>query len=120
MLFRSDEDAWETMRSLTSLARELAQLRTRIRLQHDVPLLGIEAGDHDVHRLIYWNLAKLYWNDTLSFEENVHVNFDWYRPKYAHRQTAEQVKEWCNEAQLTISRFHEQNSGFSVRALKPR
>jgi hypothetical protein len=71
-----------------------------------------------VQRLIYWNFAKLYWNPNWSFEENVHVNFDWYRPRYSHRQTADEVREWCAEAALAITRFHEQESGFTVRATK--
>ncbi len=114
----SDTEALEDMRSLTRLAQVLANLRTTVELTEDVPLLGIKAGSQDVQRLIYWNFAKLYWNENLSFEDNVHVNFDWYRPRYAHRQTAEEVRAWCCEAGLAIQWFHEQESGFSVRAVK--
>lgn len=113
-----DEEAWDEMRSLTRLGQALAQLNINIEVEEDIPLLGIKAGKHDVHRLIYWNFAKLYWNASLSFEENVHVNFDWYRPHYAHRQTAKEVQQWCSEAGLSIQWFHEQESGFSVRAIK--
>jgi hypothetical protein len=44
----------------------------------------------------------------------VHVNFDWYRPVYAHRQTAAEVRAWCDEARIRITRFNEQESGFTV------
>jgi len=114
----SDEAAWEAMRSLTSLGKALAELKITVTVPEAVPLLGIPAGEFDVQRLVYWNFAKLYWNPALPFEENVHVNFDWYRPQYAHRQSAEEVKAWCAEAGLTLQRFHEQESGFSVRAMK--
>jgi ubiquinone/menaquinone biosynthesis C-methylase UbiE/uncharacterized protein YbaR (Trm112 family) len=114
----SDEEAWDAMRSLTRLAQALSELRTKVVVSEDIPLLGIKAGEHDVQRLIYWNFAKLYWNDAFSFEENVHVNFDWYRPRYAHRQTAREVRDWCAEAGLSIQWFHEQESGFTVRAVK--
>jgi SAM-dependent methyltransferase len=114
----SDEEAWDAMRSLTRLGQVLAETKTTVELPEDVPLLGIDAGRHDVQRLIYWHFAKLYWNAALSFEENVHVNFDWYRPKYAHRQTADEVRAWCEEAGLAIDWFHEQESGFTVRATK--
>lgn len=114
----SDEDAWAAMRSLTQLGRALTALRATVRLEEDIPLLGIRAGEHDVQRLLYWNFAKLYWNDALSFEENVHVNFDWYRPCYAQRQSADEVRQWCAEAGLAIAWFHEQESGFTVRAVK--
>ncbi|HXN92755.1 MAG TPA: class I SAM-dependent methyltransferase [Candidatus Sulfotelmatobacter sp.] len=114
----SDDEAWDAMRSLTLLARNLARLKAEVTVEEDVPLLGIKAGTQDVQRLIYWNFAKLYWNEAFDFEENVHVNFDWYRPVYAHRQSAEEVQAWCRDAGLEIVRMHEQESGYTVRAVK--
>jgi SAM-dependent methyltransferase len=114
----SDPEAWEAMGSLTELARRLSDLHVTVELPEDIPLLGIAAGKHDVQRLIYWNFAKLYWNDLLTFDENVHVNFDWYRPRYAHRQTEAEVREWCDLAGLRIRRFHTQESGFTVVAVR--
>lgn len=114
----SDEDAWDAMRSLTELGRALAATKATVELKVDVPLLGIKAGQHDVQRLVYWNIAKLFWNEALAFEENVHVNFDWYRPRYAHRQTEAQVREWCEEARLDIRRLHDSEAGYTVRAVK--
>lgn len=114
----SDEEAWDAMRPLTMLARDLAALKTEVVVEQDVPQLGIKAGKQDIQRLIYWNFAKLYWNDAFDFEENVHINYDWYRPTYAHRQTAEEVTEWCHAAGLEILRLHEQESGLTVRAVK--
>lgn len=114
----SDEEAWEAMRSLTELGRVLAEAEVTVDVPRDVPLLGIRAGRQDVQRLIYWNFAKLYWNPRLSFEENVHVNFDWYRPRYAHRQTESEVRGWCEEARLDVTWFHDAEAGFAVRATK--
>jgi len=114
----SDEDAWAAMRSMTRLGQALSELNVSVNVPEDVPLLGIAAGEYDVQRLVYWHFAKLYWNPLFSFEENVHVNFDWYRPRYAHRQTADEVRQWCTEAGLTITWFLEQESGFTVRATK--
>jgi SAM-dependent methyltransferase len=114
----TDEEAWDAMRSLTQLGKALSELKATVTLKEDVPLLGIPAGEHDVQRLIYWHFAKLFWNEAWSFEENVHLNFDWYRPRYAHRQTADEVRQWCADAGLTITRFHEQESGFTVRVTK--
>lgn len=110
----TDDEAWQEMRSLTMLARQLSELKATVQLDEDIPILGIQAGKHDVQRLIYWNFAKLYWNEALTFEENAHVNFDWYRPRYAHRQSEAEVRLWCQLAGLTIRRFHEQESGFTV------
>lgn len=113
-----DEAAWEAMRGLTRLGQALASMQATVTVPEAVPLLGIDAGPQDIQRFLYWNFVKLYWNDALSFEENVHINFDWFRPMYAHRQTAGQVREWCEEARLDVRRFNEQESGFTVIARK--
>jgi ubiquinone/menaquinone biosynthesis C-methylase UbiE/uncharacterized protein YbaR (Trm112 family) len=114
----TDEQAWSAMRPLTRLARNLAALKVEVVVEEDVPQLGIQAGRQDVQRLIYWNFAKLFWNDAFDFEENVHINYDWYRPTYAHRQSAEEITSWCQGAGLEIVRMHEQESGYTVRAVK--
>jgi hypothetical protein len=106
------------MRSLTSLARALAELRVTVEVPEDVPILGIKAGRHDVQRLIYWHFAKLYWNDDMGFDGSQHVNFDWYHPPYAHRHTLEEIRDWCSRLGLEITYCHTQESGYTVRATK--
>ncbi len=115
---KGDAEAWEAMRGFTRLAQALASVRATVNIPEAVPLLGIAAGSQDIQRFVYWNFAKLYWNEDLTFEENVHVNFDWYRPAYAHRHTANEIGSWCAEASLDVSRFNEQESGFTVVARK--
>ena len=112
------EAAWAQLRSLTKLGQALAGLHAEVEIPEDVPLLGIKAGRYDVQRLIYWHFAKLFWNECWSFEENNHVNFDWYHPRYAHRHTDEEIRRWCAENKISISRFDIQESGFTVRAVK--
>jgi len=112
------EDAWEKLRSLTKLGQALAELHQEVEVREDIPYLGIKAGRYDIQRLLYWSVAKMYWNDAFSFEENHHVNFDWYHPRYAHRQTEEEVRRWCDEASLSITHFDVEESGFTVRAVK--
>jgi len=110
------EIAWEKLRPLTRLAESLAGLHATIEIPEDIELLGIPAGTHDVQRLMYWHFAKMFWNDRYTFEENHHINFDWYHPAYAHRHTAEEIERWCRDAGLTISRLDVQESGYTVRA----
>jgi SAM-dependent methyltransferase len=113
----TNDQAWEAMRPLTKLARDLAALHATVEVE-DIPVLGIKAGRYDLQRLIYWNFAKLFWNDSYPFETNLHVNFDWYRPHYANRQTEAEVRAWCAEAGLRIDRLHGEESGFTVIASK--
>jgi arsenite methyltransferase len=112
------QEAWALLRPLTKLGQALAKLHAEIEVPEDVPYLGIKAGRYDVQRLVYWNFLKLFWNESYSFEENHHVNFDWYHPRYAHRQSEDEVRRWCAEAGLRVVHWDAQESGFTARAIK--
>jgi SAM-dependent methyltransferase len=112
------QDAWQLLEPLTKLGQALADLKAEVEVPADIPYLGIKAGRYDVQRLIYWHVMKLFWNDAYRFEENHHINFDWYHPRYAHRQTEEEVRRWCAEANLRIFHFDAQESGYTVRAIR--
>jgi SAM-dependent methyltransferase len=112
------DQAWEQLRPLTRLGQSLAELHAEVDVAEDVPLLGIKAGRYDVQRLLYWHVAKMFWNPAYSFEENHHINFDWYHPRYAHRHTQEEVRSWCESEGLRVVHFDEQESGHTVRAVK--
>jgi arsenite methyltransferase len=115
----SPAEAWEALRPLTRLGQALAELETEVDVPEDVPLLGIKAGRYDVQRLIYWNVAKVFWNPEMTFEENNHLNFDWYAPRYAWRHTEDEVRRWFAEAELDVTRLHVHEAGFTVRGRKP-
>jgi arsenite methyltransferase len=115
---RPPDEAWEALRPLTHLGHALADLRTKIEVPEDVDVLGIPAGRYDIQRLVYWHFAKLFWNDRLSFDENLHVNFDWYHPSYAHRHTEDDVREACARLDLQIRHFDVDDSGYTVRAVR--
>ena len=114
----SNDEAWDAMRSLTLFGKALSDLKATVNVPEDVDVLGIKAGTQDVQRLVYNNIAKLYWNDSLTLEECTHVNFDWYRPAYAHRQTAEEVRAWCEDGGLRVDWLHEDESGITVKSTK--
>jgi SAM-dependent methyltransferase len=116
----SEEECYAFSRAITRLGKALSDLKIELNVPEDIPLLGISAGRQNLQRFIYWNMLKCYWNDSLDFETNVMTNFDWYHPRYAHRHTAEEVRNWCQETGLEIVHFDEIESGISVRARKPR
>jgi len=113
---RTPDDAWRLMEPLTELGRALAELKVSVDLPHDVEVLGIKAGRHDVQRLVYYAMAKCFWNEKLSFDENVHVNFDWYYPRFAWRHGEGEVRDWLREAGLTLAHERIEASGITVRA----
>jgi SAM-dependent methyltransferase len=114
----SVEECMEFSAQVTELGRELSRTGAKVNLERGVPLLGIEPGEHDVQRLIYWTFLKCFWNEDFSEKLNTLVNFDWYHPPYASRHTEEEVRGWCEGSGLTVERFDVSESGISVRAAR--
>jgi len=114
----SDEEAWEKLKPLTKLGKSLGDLNIQIEIDEDVDLLEIPKGKYDLQRFLYWHVAKLYYNPNYSLEEMNHINFDWYRPLNAQRQTPEEVRNWCEEFGLNPLRLHEEEAGITVIARK--
>lgn len=110
----SPQECVEFSKDMTNLGKSLSQLKKKIHIKRDIPILGIKAGTHDVQRLIYWYFLKCFWAEDGNFERSVGVNFDWYFPKYAYRHTKDEVKKWFNETKLNIIHFKEIESGISV------
>jgi ubiquinone/menaquinone biosynthesis C-methylase UbiE len=114
----SPEQAWRAMESLTRLGVELGKLDAEIEVPEAVDLLQIPAGRINVQRLFYWHVAKVFYNPDLTFDEMNHINFDWYAPANAHRQSPEEVRAWCAEAGLDIEREVVEDSGITITAKK--
>lgn len=113
-----DEAAWDALESLTKLGKALGELNVELDVPEDIPYLGIKKGKQDIQRFFYWNIFKLFYRPDFSIDEMNHINFDWYRPLNCHRQTPDQVKQWCAEAGLTIENINVQEAGITVIARK--
>jgi SAM-dependent methyltransferase/uncharacterized protein YbaR (Trm112 family) len=111
----SVEECMDFSASMSELGRKLSDVGATITLERPIPLLGIEAGEHDVQRLIYWHFLKCFWNDDFSPNLNDLVNFDWYHPPYASRHTEDEVRGWCDALGLTIEHLDVGDAGISVR-----
>lgn len=116
----SDSAAWTRLESLTKLGIALGELEQSIVIPEDIPMLGIKAGPTTVQRLVYYAFVKAFYRADWSFDELHHVNFDWYRPQNARRHTEDEVRAFVEDAGLIVERFHTEDSGFSVVALKPQ
>jgi SAM-dependent methyltransferase len=110
------EEAWRAMEPLTRLGIALGELGAEIEVPEDIELLGIPAGRHEVQRLFYWHVAKTYYDPNLTLDAMNHINFDWYAPSNAHRQTLEEVRDWCAAADLDVEREDVQESGITIVA----
>ena len=112
------EEAWRAMEPLTHLGIALGELDADIDVPAPIELLGIPAGRINVQRLFYWHVAKAFYRPDLTFDEMNHINFDWYAPTNAHRQSPEEVRAWCTAAGLTIEREVVEDAGITVIARK--
>lgn len=112
----SPEEAWEAMKPLTRLGQALGELDVTVDVPDDVRLLEIPAGHVSVQRLWYWHVCKAFYDPTLDLEELNHINYDWYAPRNAHRQTPEDVRAWCAEAGLEIERESVEEAGITIVA----
>ncbi len=115
----SIEECMRFSEQITELGRELSHLEAKITLERGVPMLGIQPGEHDIQRLLYWTVLKCFWNEDLGWHQSVMVNYDWYSPIYASRHTEEEVLGWCREAELDVMHLDVIESGISVRASRP-
>ena len=108
------EQAMMHSAQIAEFGRALSEARLKV-VVPSVDLLGIEAGEYDVQRLLYHYFAKCYWNPDVSHEENVVVNYDWYHPQVATRHTLDEVKGWFSTAGLVIEHACVDFYGITIR-----
>jgi len=112
------EEAWHAMEPLTSLGIALGELDAEIDIPEAIDLLDIPAGRINVQRLFYWHVAKMFYRPDLTLDEMNHINFDWYAPANAHRQSPEEIRQWCVDAGLEIEREVVEEAGITLMARK--
>jgi len=108
------EDAMEACRNITELGKSLSKLGVEVQVP-EIPLLEIKAGSYDIQRFFYHFFMKAFWNDSLSFEENVAINYDWYHPSICSRHTEEEVRSWFTEEKLEITQSSVDFYGITMR-----
>lgn len=114
----SVEECLRFSEAMTKFGKALSDLHVEIEVPEDLPLLEIRAGRYDLQRFLYWNVFKMYWNDSQDWTSNVITNFDWYHPLHAHRHRPEEVRAWFEAEGLSIERFNVVESGISVLGRK--
>ena len=110
----SFDDCMKFSKDMAILGKSLSDLKKKITIPNDIPILGIKSGTYDVQRFIYWHFLKCFWDPSDNLERSIGVNFDWYSPKYAYRHTPKEVKKWYKDAKVKIIHFEEKESGISV------
>lgn len=92
-----EEQAFAVCRQFTVLGKALQAVTGKVRIDEDLPLLGIGKGEHAVQELIYYNLLKCFHNTEFGERYSTLVNYDWYHPEFAYRYELDEVKAWFDE-----------------------
>jgi len=106
-------------RQITFFAKSLSNIKAKIKIEKDIPILRIKRGSYDLQRFIHWNFMKCYWSEDNDFQRSLGNNFDWYFPRLASHHTPQEVRSWCKVHNMKIINFQEIYSGISVLARKP-
>lgn len=114
----SQSEAWEALKPLTRLGMELGKKNIEIDVPASIDFLQIPAGKISLQRFFYWHIFKAFYDPQATLEELNHINFDWFMPKNAHRQTPEEVRGWCEASGLAIEHMLVEQSGITVIAHK--
>ncbi len=115
---QTPDEAWEALMPLSKLGRTLGALNVEIDVEEEVDLLGIPAGKIDLQRFFYWHVCKAFYRPEMLLEEMNHVNFDWFVPQNAHRQSPEEVRAWLDELGFIVERERLEQSGITCIARK--
>lgn len=110
----TEQKCIELSKELANLGKNLSNIKAKIKIPNDVPLLKIKAGTYDIQRFIFYNFIKCWWSKNVPFEQSVATNFDWYFPKFAFRHTPKEIKKWYKDSKIKIIHWNEIESGISV------
>ena len=112
------QEGWKAMESISKLGQILGELDIEIDIPERIDLLDIEAGKINLQRFFYWHVLKSFYRPEYSLDEMNHINFDWFAPKNAYRQSPQEVRAWCEEAGLHIEREQVEEAGITIIARK--
>jgi SAM-dependent methyltransferase len=112
------DDAMRHMRQVTEFGKALSSLNAKVTVPA-VDVLGIEPGEYDVQRLLYFFFLKCFWNADLGFEASAAINYDWYHPQLCSRHTVDEVEQWFVEAGLDVVHRHVDPYGITYRGVNP-
>ena len=109
--------ALDAMKEITAFGKALSEVNAKVTVP-DVKVLGIEAGEYDVQRLVYHFFLKCFWNPELGFDANAAINYDWYHPQLSTRHTPEEVASWFADAQLKVVHRVVDHYGITMRGVR--
>ena len=109
------EEAYKACEQITALGKCLSDLQLTITVP-DVDVLEIKGGEYDLQRFIYHHFMKCFWDEQLSQNSNVVVNYDWYHPQICSRHTLEEIRVWFAKNNMVVVQLCVDHYGITMRA----
>lgn len=100
-----NDDAFAVANQFTRLGADLQAATGQIKIEQDLPFLGIKAGTYSIQEFIYDHFLKCWHNKNFSEQHCDLINFDWYHPTFAYRYTASEVVAFAEQNGLEVVRF---------------
>lgn len=113
------EQSHDAIKEITNFAQEVSSRKSKIHFPA-IESLGIKEQQSTIHRFIYNNFFKNFWNDQLTYEENFAINFDWYHPALSSRHTTSEVEGWFSKCGLSIIHSFEDDFGITVHGINAK
>jgi SAM-dependent methyltransferase len=110
------QEGWDAVMALSKFGKLLGDLKVEVDIAEPVDLLDIPAGRIDLQRLFYWHVCKAFYRPEMTLDEMNNINFDWFAPKNAHRQTPDEVRAWCRDLSLVVEHERVEEAGITIIA----
>lgn len=114
-----NEEAFFIASQFSKLGSDLQKSSGSIKINCDLPFLGIKAGEYFIQEFIYDYFLKCWHNPLFSEKHCDLVNFDWYHPEYAYRYTLEEAKQFALDSNLEIVVIKSIKAQHYLEAKKP-
>ena len=112
----------EFSKQMTMLGASFYQLKKKIIIKEDIPLLNIKKGEYNLQRFIFDHFVKCFYNEKLGPDVCDMINLDWYHPQYASHHTKDEIESFFVENNIKDIKFVQpkgwEHSGYFVSGRK--
>jgi 2-polyprenyl-3-methyl-5-hydroxy-6-metoxy-1,4-benzoquinol methylase len=84
------------IKDLTYLGFYLSKNKSSINIEKNLKYLNIKKNKFSTHYFIHYFLLRSFYNNKLSFSDNLKHNKDWYLPEFSHKIDLNYIKKLKN------------------------
>ncbi|MFH1656474.1 MAG: class I SAM-dependent methyltransferase [Candidatus Nealsonbacteria bacterium] len=116
------KEVQEFSEQMAKFGKSLQKFKDDLKIESDIPLLGIKKGNYNLQKFIYDYFLKCFYNKEWGDNSSIINNLDWYYPKYASHHSKKEIKSWFEENNFSGIKFIQPKgwefSGYFVSARK--